>query len=94
MDRMIERGYRTAGTPINVRTANSMQQNGNCGCQVGAVCTQDVNVKAYPSLAMVYVPQQVFRQIYDLSVGFSRGTIFRELDKPFTGGKKCGGTRR
>ena len=48
----------------------------------GAVCTNDAEVKVYPSLAMVYIPQQRFRDLYD--IGLCRGTIFRELDKPFT----------
>ncbi len=50
----------------------------------GAVCTNDAEVKVYPSLAMVYIPQQRFRDLYDHDIGLCRGTIFRELDKPFT----------
>ena len=50
----------------------------------------------YP-LAMVYSPLQVWRSIHDLETGFSHGTIFRELDLPFTGcgcGSKKGGCCR
>lgn len=36
-------------------------------------------------LAMAYVPMQKWREIYDSNVGFNRGTIFAELDKPFIG---------
>ena len=36
-------------------------------------------------LAMAYVPMQKWRDIYDIDVGFSRGTIFKELDLPFLG---------
>lgn len=36
-------------------------------------------------LAMAYVPVQRWRQIYEDEVGLERGTIFRELDKPFIG---------
>lgn len=36
-------------------------------------------------LAMAYVPMQTWRDVYDSSVGFSRGTIFAQLDKPFIG---------
>ncbi len=36
-------------------------------------------------LAMAYVPFQVWEDIYDIKVGFDRGTIFRALDKPFLG---------
>jgi len=60
-------------------------------CAVGAVCTPDVSVAAYPTLAMVYVPIQQFRELYDEAVGLDRGTLFRELDKPFGGGYRgCG----
>lgn len=54
------------------------------GCTCGAICTQDAEVNVYPSLAMVYPPIQQFRLLYDSSTALSRGTIFRELDKPFT----------
>ena len=36
-------------------------------------------------LAMAYVPMQKWRDIYSSEVGFERGTIFAELDKPFVG---------
>ena len=58
------------------------QNNGGAAC--GAVCTNDAEVRVFPSLAMVYIPMQKFRDIYDYDIGLSRGTIFRELDKPFT----------
>lgn len=35
------------------------------------------------SLAMVYPVMQSWQSIYDPEVGFSNGTIFEELDKPF-----------
>ena len=38
---------------------------------------------------MAYVPMQQWRQLYDPNVGFSRGTIFMELDKPFCGKEVC-----
>lgn len=34
-------------------------------------------------LAMAYVPWQVFRNTYEPSVAFVRGTIFPELDLPW-----------
>ena len=37
----------------------------------------------YP-LAMVYSPIQEWRELYDNETGLSRGTIFKELDLPFT----------
>lgn len=38
-----------------------------------------------PSLAMAYVPLQKYRDLYPESVGFEKGTMFKELDKPFEG---------
>lgn len=37
------------------------------------------------SLAMAYVPYQQWGRTYDPAVGFTRGTIFPDLDKPFLG---------
>ena len=39
----------------------------------------------YPgvSLAMVYSPCQAFANLYEPEAGMERGTIFKELDKPF-----------
>ena len=40
-------------------------------------------------LAMAYVPWQHFTQMYEnLEKGYKAGTIFPELDKPFTG-RRC-----
>lgn len=36
-------------------------------------------------LAMAYVPMQKWRELYEPEMGFSRGTIFKELDLPFLG---------
>lgn len=36
-------------------------------------------------LGMAYVPFQKWRELYPPEVGFHRGTIFAELDKPFIG---------
>ena len=41
-----------------------------------------------PSLAMAYVPLQKYREIYPTAIGFEKGTIFKELDKPFEGWKR------
>ena len=38
----------------------------------------------YP-LASVYAPLQEWRDAYDEETALSRGTLFRELDKPFLG---------
>ena len=43
------------------------------------------------TLAMAYIVDQVWRDLYDTEQGFSIGTIFRELDFPFTGRRGGGG---
>lgn len=35
------------------------------------------------SLAMAYVPWQLWEQPYQSEIGFDKGTIFPSLDKPF-----------
>jgi hypothetical protein len=37
------------------------------------------------ALAMAYVPIQPWEQPYEAEVGFTRGTLFPSLYKPFTG---------
>jgi len=39
-------------------------------------------------LAMGYVPNQVWQQLYEPADGLHKGTIFRQLDLPFEGGRK------
>lgn len=34
-------------------------------------------------LGMAYVPPQDFNNLYDAEFGFHRGTIFKDLDKPW-----------
>jgi len=57
--------------------------SGGNGGGSGSDCCVLPDVTVYPSLAMVYPPRQVWRNLYDSDAGFGRGTIFRELDKPF-----------
>ena len=40
-----------------------------------------------PSLAMAYIPRQKFRNLFTDEEGFEKGTIFKELYKPFEGWK-------
>lgn len=39
-----------------------------------------------PSLAMITIPMQQWRNIYSPEVALARGTLFEELDLPFVGG--------
>lgn len=54
---------------------------------VGTTATARDNTLA---LAMAYVPMQCLKTIYSPQTALLRGTLFPELDKPFTGRK--GGT--
>lgn len=42
-----------------------------------------------PVVGMAYVPWQHLQTVYDSEKGFSRGTIFPELDKPWLVGGGC-----
>lgn len=47
-------------------------------------------LEEYP-LASVYAPLQAWRNLYDHDTGFSKGTIFKDLDLPFLCGERTGG---
>lgn len=47
-------------------------------------------LEGYP-LASVYAPLQEWKNVYETELGFSRGTIFKELDLPFLCGEKQSG---
>lgn len=40
-------------------------------------------------LGIAYVPVQKYENLYDIDAAFKAGTLFKELDKPFTG-RCCG----
>ena len=65
--------------PVNY--ANRNQCAPKADDSTPAVCRTPV----YPgvSLAMVYSPCQAFTDLYEPEDGINRGTIFKELDKPF-----------
>ncbi|MCI9335969.1 MAG: spore coat associated protein CotJA [Lachnospiraceae bacterium] len=49
---------------------------------------KDKNFEEFP-VAMAYVPWQNFERLYDdLEKAYCAGTVFPELDKPFTG-RRC-----
>ena len=41
-------------------------------------------------LAMAYVPMQKWKDLYEADVGLDRGTMFAELDLPFSGDRRDG----
>ena len=50
-------------------------------------CQNTVSEDANLSLSMVYSPFQVWQNLYDEETGLARGTIFKELDKPWCVGR-------
>ena len=64
------------GTPVDTKTGVSAVN------QLGVAPTDNAPVT---SLAMVYSPTQVFRDLYEPCKALARGTLFAELDKPFQG---------
>lgn len=46
-------------------------------------------IDSFP-VAMAYVPWQYWENIYDADKGFKCGTIFKDLNKPYTGCRRVG----
>lgn len=46
-----------------------------------------LKMKVTGPLAMAYVPMQKFTNLYNAADGLRAGTIFKDLDLPFKGGK-------
>ena len=82
----------------NVQSAQSMpkaqiMQNAQSmqsvqGIQSMQSCELTVAVSPLPAqtvVAMAYIPFQQFDATYSAEKGFDQGTIFPDLDKPFTG---------
>ena len=68
---------------------NITDESHGCGTNSGSA----FGLAGYP-LASVYAPLQNFVELYDCETGFSRGTIFAELDLPFVCGGMSGGVDR
>ncbi|MBQ2747407.1 MAG: spore coat associated protein CotJA [Firmicutes bacterium] len=69
------------GTVTRPGNNNNNNNNGN---SIGNLCSCLENLP----LAMAYVPMQSWNDVYDMAEGFYAGTIFAELNLPFTGGKR------
>ncbi len=87
-------------TPINC--CGGQRREGGCGTRgmhgmpdsrEGTCCMGGARLASAcagePSLAIVYSPYQHFRDLYSPYEALCRGTLFRELDKPW----KVGGCR-
>lgn len=94
------------GSRCEMRNSSDNARSGNtcggsrCGCANNAEgrkedrendcsCALDMRLAGSP-LAMVYSPDQEWRELYTDEEALSRGTLFKELDKPFYPGCKTG----
>ena len=74
-------GRNSSGRQTDFRAAVSLSS----GRQCEEDCTRSNDFLKGTALAMAYVPWQQWQNIYEICRGFERGTIFEDLDKPFTG---------
>ncbi len=74
--------------PINSRNSQNATPQGSYYNFLDMKKNHADNLEDMP-LAMAYVPYQQWRELYDPNEAFSRGTIFKELDLPFTCAKEC-----
>ena len=72
------------------RRLREVYRLGSPSLRQGAVCKRDSQQLADMPVAMAYVPWQEWYGIFDLEKALCCGTIFEELNKPFTG---AGGRR-
>ncbi len=47
----------------------------------------DMTTESGQTVAMAYVPMQIFGKLYEPCTALEEGTLFPELNKPFLGGK-------
>lgn len=73
--------------------AEEVNTHGNSCTRNNSSCTHNENTSCAPTesscdllLAIAHVPSQPFRNLYEAEKGWSRGTIFADLDKPYEGG--------
>ena len=83
-----------SGGACGCQSAGRPQMGGQTMCRPRGdgqtvTCQPTLGPSPELSLAMAYVPWQHFTQMYEnLEKGYRAGTIFPELDKPFTG-RRC-----
>ena len=66
---------------------NNNSNTGNKACLNGDFCLKAPKNRNDGILTMAFVDMQPLDSVYSLSDGFSNGTIFPNLNKPFFGGK-------
>ena len=72
-----------------VQQERSQQQNQQQNQSQTVRRAENLEGDAFP-IAMAYVPWQCWTQIYQPEKALQRGTLFCQLDKPFTGRRNCG----
>lgn len=66
------------------------QRPESCEGQRPENCRNTIGYAPDLSLAMAYVPKQCWEEIYECEAGFNKGTIFKQLDKPWlVNGWRC-----
>lgn len=74
---------------VTVSTNDNCSFRNDCREQTS---TQNQAINSLP-LAMAYVPMQQFRCLYSPEEALNAGTLFKELDMPFSGGNQGRGQR-
>lgn len=74
-----------------MQSCNNPRQN---SCRRDTECMEMPMMKpvkpcGMPSLAMSYVPWQQWGNLYQADEGYHQGTIFKDLNMPFTGKGMC-----
>ena len=73
--------------PAQSRNSASPAERPSCSLRQPNCETTQRDCLSDMSVAMAYVPMQRWNQVYDMSRGLTRGTIFPELDLPFVMGR-------
>lgn len=66
---------------------NNNTNSENTGCVNDNFCVKTPKNRNDGILTMAFVDIQPLESVYSMSEGFSNGTIFPNLNKPFMGGK-------
>ena len=82
--------YRNENATPRERISLKMMNTVNAGEKMPETENHEAFEGTYP-LAMAYVPEQKWGEVYSLEAGFPKGTIFPSLDFPLVG---CGKVRR
>ena len=74
------------GSGMNGMMGARAPESAKCSDSPSIECEQpDSTLPKEMPIAMLYVPYQSWRKLYDHQIALERGTIFEELDKPFIG---------